>query len=227
MSIEGIGASFGGSTIPADERSSQADLGALGMNQFLTLLLTQLKNQDPLNPLDSADFTAQLSQFAGVEQLYGMHAKLADIQETLSNREEQQDLIGLIGKTIKADDNTIHINDGELLSGSYRLEGHADVEITIYDSNGLKVRTLYLERRNEGEYTIDWDGKNDGGQIVENGVYTFQVNAKNEKGIFVPTSTYISGEVTGVTYEYGEPYLVIGERLVVADDNIVEVSKTE
>ncbi len=227
MSIEGIGASFRGSSIPYDKTSSRTTPGELGMDQFLTLLITQLKNQDPLNPLDSADFSAQLAQFASVGQLYGINERLADIQEALYDRGEQQDLIGLIGKTVKADDNTILINDGEILSGSYALEVNGDVTVNIYNSDGLKVRTLYFDQRNEGEHDIGWDGRDDSGKIVGDGTYTFDVSAKDENGIFVPANTYISGEVTGVTYKYGDPYLMIGDRLISADDSIVEVSKTQ
>ena len=179
MSIEGIGASFGEASVPYDRTSSRTNLDKLGIDQFLTLLIAQLEHQDPLNPLDSADFTAQLAQFASVEQLYGMNERLSDIQEALFDRGEQQDLIGLIGRTVKADDNTILINDGELLSGSYGLEGDGDVTVNIYNSDGLKVRTLFFDQQIEGEHDIGWDGKDDSGKMVGNGTYTFDVGTGN------------------------------------------------
>ena len=78
MYIDGLGTTHG------ETSASTSPKKDLGRNEFLTLLITQLKNQNPLNPLESADFTAQLAQFSSLEQLFGMNDSLADIQESLS-----------------------------------------------------------------------------------------------------------------------------------------------
>jgi len=192
---------------------------------FLKMLTAQIKNQDPLSPLDSAEFTAQLAQFTSVEQLYGMNKSLSDIKGTLNDQGEHQDLIGLIGKTVKADDNTISVADGVALSGSYNLNESADTTVSVYDSNGLKVRTLYSGWRDKGEYDVNWNGRDESGEMVQDGTYTFDVTARDENGNLVGANNYISGEVTGVTYKYGYPYLMMGDRLI-SNDNIIEVNKT-
>jgi flagellar basal-body rod modification protein FlgD len=224
MSADALNAINGGSGLFGEGLSSSTESQeGLGKSEFLTLLLTQLKNQDPLNPLESTEFTAQLAQFNSLEQLFSVNENLSDIQEMLYSQ-ERENLLGLIGKTIKADDNTILIKDGDILPGSYSLEEAAEVSIAIYDSNGFEVRTLSPGTLDAGEYDLSWDGRDESGQIVEDGLYTFEVTARDEAGNYVTAHTYFTGEVTGVTYEYYTPYLMIGEKLVSADNTIIEVS---
>ena len=225
MSIQGINTDYGGTSIPATQTSSGNDTEDIGIDQFLTLFIAQIKNQDPLSPLDSAEFSAQLAQFTSVEQLYGMNSSLSDIKETLNDQGGQQDLIALIGKTVKADENTISVENGAVLSGFYNLDESADTTVSVYDTNGLKIRTLYSGWKDKGEHNINWDGRDESGEIVPDGAYTFEVMGRDENGYYVGASTYISGEVTGVTYKYGDSYLTIGDRLI-NKDNIVEVTKT-
>jgi len=76
MSIEAVNTGYTASSASAGKTSSSSSTGELGMDQFLNLFIAQIRYQDPLNPLDSAEFTAQLAQFTGVEQMYGMNSKL-------------------------------------------------------------------------------------------------------------------------------------------------------
>ena len=225
MYIQGINTGYGGSSVPDAKTSSGTGMEHIGIDQFLTLFIAQIKNQDPLSPLDSAEFSSQLAQFTSVEQLYGMNKILSDIKETLNDQGGQQDLIALIGKTVKADENTISVENGAVLSGSYNLDESADTTVSVYDSNGLKIRTLYPGWKDKGEYDINWDGRDESGKIVQDGTYTFEITARDENGFYVPANTYISGEVTGVTYKYGNSYLTVGDKLI-NKDNIVEVTKT-
>ncbi len=225
MSIQGINTTYGGTSVSDTRNSSGTDTEDMGIDQFLTLFIAQIKNQDPLSPLDSAEFTAQLAQFTSVEQLYGINNSLSEIKEALNDQSGQQDLIALIGKTVKADENTISVEDGVVLSGFYNLDEAADTTVSVYDSNGLKVRTLYAGWKEKGENNIKWDGRDESGEIVPDGTYAFEVTGRDENGFYVPASTYISGEVTGVTYNYGTPYLTIGDQLI-NRDNIIEVNQT-
>jgi flagellar basal-body rod modification protein FlgD len=226
MTIDGLETTYDLSSLLSEETSSTANEQVLDRDDFLTLLLTQLQNQDPLDPLESAEFTAQLAQFSSLEQLFNANENLESIQEMIYNQGEE-DLIQLIGKTVKADDNTILV-EGEtvLSSGSYSLEEGADVSVVMYDSSGNEVRTLYLGWQDEGEYTIDWDGLDTDGEMVDDGTYYFSVTAEDENGNEVEANTYIIGEVIGVTYQYGVPYLMIGDNLVSTDHTIVEVTET-
>ena len=220
MFTEGVGTTYG-------EPSSYTNpKKVLGKEDFLKLLLEQLKHQDPLNPMEGAEFTAQLAQFSSLEQLFGMNENLAGIKEVLSNQ-DKENLLELIGKTVKADDNTILIKDSSVVSGAYTLEEGADVIISILDSNGIEIRRLYPGRQAAGEHNVDWDGRDDSGEMAEDGIYSFEITASNEAGNYVTANTYISGEVTGVTYKYGIPYLMLGDLLISSDNTIIEVIKTE
>lgn len=226
MSIEAVNTGYGLSSGTGEKTSSSSNAGELGMDQFLNLFIAQLKNQDPLSPLDSAQFTAQLAQFSSVEQLYGMNSKLADIEKSLNGQSEQRSDLGYIGKTVKADDNTMRVENGTVQSGSYTIDGSGDVTVDVYDSQGQKIRTLYQGLEDKGEHEVNWDGRNDKGNMVEGGTYSFEITARDENGLYIPSNTYISGEVTGITYENGQSYLMIGDRIISNSNNIIEVSQT-
>ena len=220
MSISAIGSTY----MNVDETSGYANpKDELGRDQFLALLVAQLQHQDPLNPLDGTDFTAQLAQFSSLEQLFAVNESLKGIQEALSVQ-ENGDVLDYIGKTVKATGNTILVNDGRVASGSYGLEDRADVTVSIYDSNGMEVRRLYPGRQDSGEHELSWDGRDSAGYMVEDGIYTFEIEASDKEGFTVPYNAYLTGEVTGITYESDTPYLMIGNKLV-ALSNIIEVQK--
>lgn len=226
MSIEALNTGYGASSVSNETTSSSSGTGELGKDEFLKLFIAQIQYQDPLNPLDSAEFTAQLAQFSSVEQLYGMNSKLGKIEETLNNQSEQLDNLGYIGKTIKADDNTMRVDDGTVQSGSYTIDDGGYVTIDVYNSDGVIVRTFYKGWEDKGEHDVNWDGRDDAGALAGDGSYTFEVTARDEDGFYVPSNTYISGEVTGITYQDGQPYLMIGERIINDNNNIIEVTQT-
>ncbi len=196
----------------------------LGRNEFLTLLVAQLKHQDPLNPIEGTAFTAQLAQFSSLEQLFSMNDTLAAIQGSMGVQ-GNENVLDYIGKVVKTNDNTIFLKEGKTDSGAYTLEERADVTISVYNEQGLKVRTIYEGWKDAGEHGLNWDGKDHSGDMLGDGVYTFEVNAMSENGFPVPYSAYLTGEVTGVTYQGGIPYLMIGNQWV-TPENIIEVTKT-
>ena len=217
MLIEGIGPTYG-ETSPYTRPEKK-----LGRDEFLNLLITQLKHQNPLKPLDSGEFAAQLAQFSSLEQLFGVNETLADIQESLSVR-ENGNVLDYIGKVVKTNNNMIFIKDGQMDSSAYTLEGRASVTIFIYNYEGVEVRRVYAGWKDAGEHDLAWDGRDNNGDMVGDGIYGFELDARDEDGLLVPYNTYHSGEVTGVTYQGSIPYLMIGNKLV-APENIIEVRK--
>jgi len=140
MSIAAIEPTY--QQIPSWETSEKTEPeDETGMNQFLTMLVAQLKNQDPLNPMDGTDFTAQLAQFSSLEQQFNMNDNLAEIQAALS-AQEKGNVIDYIGKTVRTKDNTFVAKDGHADSGIYTLADRADVTVHIYDTQGLEVRKI-------------------------------------------------------------------------------------
>lgn len=217
MYINGLGTTYG-ETSPYT--SPKKDLGR---DEFLTLLITQLKNQDPLSPLESSDFTAQLAQFSSLEQLFGMNETLANIQNTL-RAQESGNVLDYIGKVVKTYDNTVFIKEGNMESNAFTLEDGADATIFVYNSEGIEVRRIYAGWKEAGEHDLVWDGRDSSGNLVSDGIYFFEVEAIDENGFIVPYDAYLTGEVTGVTYQNSIPYLMIGNKLV-APGNVIEVTK--
>ncbi len=193
------------------ESNSSSSLSKLSsdLDSFLTILTTQLQFQDPLEPLESSEFTNQLVLFAQVEQ---------DIQQN-QNLEQmvslQQDNIAVgalsfMNKSVDVAWPVSELRNGEA-SFSYILSREATAAtLTILDQNGQSVRTETAEVT-EGRHDFDWDGKDDIGNTLEDGVYIIQVNAldANNQPIEVGYSTF--GTVTGVALDGGTAILEIGD----------------
>lgn len=225
MSIEAVNAGYSASSASNAKTVSNFSTEELGMDQFLNLFIAQIQYQDPLNPLDSTEFTAQLAQFTSLEQLYGMNSKLKNIEETLNDESGQRAELGFVGKTVKADDNTMRVDDETVQSGYYNIDESGYVTVDVYDSDGLIVRSFYEGWKEKGEHEVSWDGRDDTGTPVKDGAYTFEVTARDENGFYIPYNTYVSGEVTGITYQNGQSYLMIGDKII-SNNNIIEVSQT-
>lgn len=196
----------------------------LGMDQFLTMLVAQLKHQDPLNPMEGTDFTAQLAQFSGLEQQFAMNDHLEEIQAAL-DAQENGNVLDYIGKTVKTNSNTVLVENGRIDSGAYTLHDRANVNIYIYDEQGVGVRRMHAGWQDPGQYELDWNGEDNGGDNVGDGVYTFEIEPVGENGQLVSHSTHIFGQVDGITYERKMPYLMIGDSLI-SPSEVVEVQRT-
>jgi len=220
MLIDSITTNSGAAAVAESTSSAAAD--SLGEDEFLTLLVAQLKNQDPLNPMESQDFTAQMAQFSSLEQLFDVNASLAGIQEAITASEKDSNL-DYIGKQVKAAGNTLYKSGDSLDQGSYYIEDGAEVTFTIYDNEGREVHRIDAGYQDAGEYELAWDGRNATGMSVADGIYTFDIAARDINGFDVYTETYSKGMVTGVSNEYAVPYLVIGERLL-EPQNVLETS---
>jgi len=225
MAMDSITNYLGGTSVVAGSTSGSgaaAPEDTLGRDQFLTLLVAQLQNQDPLNPLESQDFTAQMAQFSSLEQLFDVNESLANIQGAITAGESESAL-DYIGMEVKAAGNTIYKSADNLDQGSYYIENGAEVVISIFDGAGMEVRRIEAGYQDAGEYDLEWDGRDENGNVMADGIYTYDVTAQDENGIDVYSTTYSKGKVTGVSNQYGRPYLVIGERLL-EPENVLETS---
>jgi len=188
--------------------SNQNDKDVVNKDQFLKMLIAQLQNQDPLNPMNGTDFTAQLAQFSSLEQLTNMNTNFETLfaNQLISNRVEA---VNLIGKEVTALGNTVQV-DGTPVTISYSLQEDAIVgNIDIYGPDGDIVKTIEFNNQEAGTNYVEWDC-----QGVENGVYQFSVIAENAAGGSVYADTLITGQATGVTFEGETSYILLGERRV-------------
>lgn len=145
-------------------------------DRFLTLLMTQIKNQDPLNPLDNAQVTSQLAQLNTVNGIEKLNATLTQL---LSGYNESQAMqaAGIIGKNVMVAGNTLPLANGQAVGG-IMLDSAADsVKVTVKDSTGKVVNTESLGARDAGSFYFAWDGKDASGNVLKDGNYTFAVEA--------------------------------------------------
>lgn len=172
------------------------------LNQFLNLLVTQLQNQDPLEPLDANEFTAQLVQFASVEQQIYQNSnieKLVAMQET----GQAASMVSYIGHRIEAKTTDLPLMGG-LASGTY--EHDADVyEATITIQNSLGETVFSGPGKTEaGRHGYNWDGLANNGTQQPDGEYSVTVTAKTREGELLDVSQTAFGQVTSASAENGK-----------------------
>lgn len=198
-----------------DDTKAKDDV--LGKDAFLTMMVAQLKNQDPLSPMEGSDFTAQLAQFSGLEQQITTNTNLDSILKALETSTDESNLFDYIGKNITSDGNPVNVQDGEIISGgSFTLDDAATIDVVVYNSEGNPVRVLSSgsEPISAGSYNIEWDGRDENGFKVLDGEYKYEVVAKTSAGEYASVNTTSSGLVSGITSVGGRPYLVVGDRNV-------------
>ena len=195
---------------------SGASRTALASNfeTFLTLLTSQLKNQDPLSPVDSNQFTAQLTQMAGVEQ----QLLTNDLLTSLLGAQQGGGLdtaATYIGKDATAAWSATKLEDGSA-TWSYELAKDASATtLQVLDGTGKVVWTGPATETDEGVHDFVWDGKTAaGGQLPDGGVYSLKVAAKDAVDNGIDAQVLTRGRITGVELYDGQPYLTIGNSIV-------------
>ncbi len=214
--IQGLG--FSASTATNDK--------ILGKDDFLKLLITQLNYQDPLNPMEGTEFSAQLAQFSSLEQLQNIHQELKnsiDANYLLTTSINNTLAATVIGKSVKATGNQIYLGEDGNATLHYDLSDDASkVTIEILDENDQVKRTIQLEDVAKGEQSYTWDGKDNAGISLAQGKYRFRVKATDEEGNPVSVQTYMVGTITGVRYGYNGAELLIGD-LSLAMSDVYEI----
>jgi flagellar basal-body rod modification protein FlgD len=177
-------------------------------NTFLTLLTTQLKNQDPTSPLDSNQFTQQLVQMTGVEQQLNTNSLLQQVVSNTSGGVATA--VGLIGKQVKATSDTANLTNGQA-QWTYNLPAAAaDLKVQVLDSNGNIVSSSAPTDLTAGDHAFTWNGKDlSGAQLPNGGTYTLKVTATDASGTALATTNYVQGVVTGVTQNNGSSSITV------------------
>ena len=192
----------------------------LGKEDFLNLLITQLQNQDPLNPTDSTEFTAQLAQFSSLEQLSNVNGNLEQLQNFQASTNNSQ-AVSLLGKEITASGNFLQLSDGEPIGCDFSLgRGAAEVVVNIYDSTGEFVKAFGSEDLAAGRHTLVWDGTDRNGNPAKDGNYTFEILAADANDKNVNVTAFFTGTVDTVTFENNTPFLISGGQKIALGDVI-------
>lgn len=193
------------------------------LSQFLNLLTTQLKFQDPLSPMDSTQFTAQLAQFASVEQGIQTNKNLESLIG-LTQASQISTGVSYIGRTVEADTNV-----GALVNGRadflYALpKAAASSVVTVRDASGNVVYTKPAETT-AGPHKFTWDGRDTNGNQMPDGPYSVSIAAKDAKNESISVTTHMLGRVDGVVTSEGAVSVLVGG-VSIPLDKIVSVKET-
>lgn len=200
-----------GATKTLSSVTGSASGDTINKDQFLRLLVSQLTHQDPLNPMEGTEFTAQLAQFTSLEQLININENLGKLS-TLETSITQSQAIGMIGKQILAEGNTISMTDGISSNVIFSLEKPTDTaSISVFDQAGTLVSVVETNALAAGQNKIAFAGYDANGDPLPDGIYTFQVLALDADDATIPVQTFSSGIVSGVNIsEDGTTNLQIG-----------------
>ncbi|SMO81591.1 flagellar hook assembly protein FlgD [Gracilimonas mengyeensis] len=201
-------------TTSAYQQQNQKGKTEMGQNQFLQLLVAQMRNQDPINPKDGAEFASQLAQFNSVEQLIDVNSGLQTLQQSqdmMSASLSNSMAASLTGKQIRAISDQVNLSaegDSEI---NFKLKSSAEeVEVIIRNASGNEVRRETLRGLSSGDNNWTWDGKNDSGERMGEGAYQVEVVAKNGDDT-VNSLLFVEGVASKVRFTAEGVYLSVND----------------
>lgn len=207
QSISSLGASSSSATGPKE----------LGQEDFLKLLVTQLKNQDPLKPVENEAFIAQLAQFSQLEQSSKLVTLMQqDLDAQAANK--QISLVPLVGHNVMINGASVELGSGPATMGYTLASDAASAQVSVLNASGVAIKTTNLGAQTAGAHLVTWDGTDQNGQAMPAGTYYFSVTAKDVQGNTVGTTLSSLATVLGVRVEEGVAKLVIGSRTVDTSD---------
>lgn len=178
--------------------STATDLNTLGEEDFLTLLVAQMENQNPLEPQDSTEFIAQLAQYSTLEQQVSSNEKLDSIGEQISGLVNGYNAFSLLGQDVVAVTDTFSLAEGGLDLGIQLDEAAVDATLNVLDSSGEVVASFALGELAAGDHFVSWDGSDASGAALASGTYTLSVSAVDDAAAAIDATALIRTTVTGV-----------------------------
>ncbi|MDF3931556.1 flagellar hook assembly protein FlgD [Pseudomonas citronellolis] len=179
--------------------TSETGTSALGKDSFLQLLVTQLNNQNPLDPQDNTQFVSQLAQFSSLESMENLDTTLGNFYSSFQSSQALQ-ASSLVGRSVIVNSSKVQVDDPSAgVDGSLVMPSNGDgVTLKIYDSDGSLVRTIDMGTQKAGNIDFTWDGKDDSGTQVDAGAYTIKATATLD-GTSTALTTYLPATVNSVT----------------------------
>lgn len=187
-------------------------------DEFLRLLVAQLRHQNPLEPQDGAAFVAQLAQFASLEQMTETNGRLASLEAGQSSQ-LRAGFSDLVGKRVTVAGDRVKLPFVDGLSHGFELDGPAkSSELVVYDESGNEVRRMELGPKAKGRHTFAWDGLGAEGQALPPGEYRFEVQAKGTGGESLRSTMLFHAVIDGVDFTGGSVRFRMGERTMSPSD---------
>lgn len=218
MNVNATNSTF---NIPAaGQLSSRQD--TLDQLDFLEMLIAQMQNQDPLSPMDSQEYASQLAQFTSVQELGAIKAALnesIDMNLLMTQSINGNLAAALVGKVVRAQIDRIEFDGASGADLQFNLgQAATSIQINVTDADGNTIRTLSMSAHSAGDTAIYWDGRDNDGNLVPSGTYSYSVSAKNASGEAINATTYVQGVVSAVNYEGGRVSLTVnGYQLFLGD----------
>jgi len=201
--------------VDTSKKVKGAGNAALDKDAFFKLMMAQLKNQDPMNPLKNHEMAAQLAQFSTLEQMSNMNTTLMKI-EGKNNEPQNFQALNLIGKTVQGDSSRItrtqFDKDHEFnFSAPQEL---SEATIKVFNAKGETMREFKLNNVQQGANKVSWNGMNEAGEKMPAGDYKFQIEAKNKQGQKVALKTEFEGIISGLSFSAEGPVLQVGQQSI-------------
>jgi flagellar basal-body rod modification protein FlgD len=181
---------------------------ASNFNSFLTLLTTQLQNQDPTSPLDTNQFTSELVQFSSVEQQINMNSNLSTLI-SLQQTAQSTASLGYLGTTVTVNSNAVQLGNGQPNpTWNYSMSAPGSVAITVSNSTGQQVYST-TQTVQAGNQTFSWNGQDSLGNTLPAGTYSVSITATGTNGQSTAVQPQVQGVVTGVDIGANPPTLTV------------------
>ncbi len=208
--VNGINTNTGTNTANVTTAGSNTELGK---DDFLNLMITQLKYQDPMDPLDSAAYSSQLAQFSSLEQLTNINTSLnnsIDANYVLTQSINNTMSASWIGKDVKLTGSTLTNSGQDEIGFGYNLPSAAtNISVKIYDKNGAVVKTIENAEKGVGDHKLFWDFTDNNGVKLSSGNYTFKVTATNGAGKDITADTFRIGTINSIRFTSNGTILVV------------------
>ena len=205
----------------ARKKAEGAD--SLGKDDFLKLMMAQATHQDPMNPMDSQGMMQQLTAMGSLEQLMSVNKNLDSLGQVQSDI-ARANTFSMLEKDVTIPGGKVKLNEGLAPGMQFSLPREvATVRVVVASPDGQVVRTLEMGAQASGNHAVKWDGRNDQGEMLPDGNYTYSVKAATSDSEDVPANLFVSGKVSGIRFDKGRHLLKVnGEEVDLKD--VVEMS---
>ena len=211
--VSGLGSTYTTATSGVNFSSEEVT-----REDFLTLLIAQIQNQDPLNPMENQEFVAELATFSSLEQQTNQTELLKKILAAQDGTSTSQAL-SLIGQDVVAAVDTFNYRSGDTPTFLFQATSTGDAVVKITSSSGTVVRTETLHINDTGNHIYEFDGLGEYGNKLAPGEYTISIGSPiNSSGDTLNYDVYLTGQVSEVQFQEGVPVLLVGNQTVYLSD---------